>query len=157
MKKVAPLESVLEYSHPFVVERFLKQYPNERERAPEIFRQLLKMLWLMATHKEEIREGKIISPKKILVYPQMDLIDEMWHAFILFSKDYTGFCETYFGYYLHHQPTTSVEAEKEKEAQLNQPEAVRAEVQSQCHYIVDKLGMDSLNKWFKTLTPSHSL
>lgn len=153
MSPISPLLEVLQYSHPFVIERFVKHHPAEKDRAPEIFQELLKMLWLMATHKQEMRENIISSPQKILVYPQMELIDEMWHAFILFSKDYTNFCEKFFGHYLHHLPTTSVEHEREKETQASNPIQVREEIENQCRYIVDKLGIDSLTKWFKTLTP----
>ena len=32
-------------------------------------------------------------------------IDEIWHAHILYTKDYHEMCEKVFGFYLHHQPT----------------------------------------------------
>jgi hypothetical protein len=38
--------------------------------------------------------------KEIFILPQ--IVDWMWHEFILDTKRYTDFCETYFGYYLHH-------------------------------------------------------
>ena len=31
-------------------------------------------------------------------------IDEVWHQFILFTAEYTAFCQRYFGHYLHHMP-----------------------------------------------------
>lgn len=31
-------------------------------------------------------------------------IDEVWHTFILFTREYSEFCHRAFGYYLHHQP-----------------------------------------------------
>ncbi len=31
-------------------------------------------------------------------------VDEVWHAFILFTIDYTRFCKDVFGFYLHHVP-----------------------------------------------------
>ena len=33
-------------------------------------------------------------------------VDEVWHIFILFTKDYARFCDEVFGFFLHHQPTT---------------------------------------------------
>jgi hypothetical protein len=39
--------------------------------------------------------------------------DAAWHEFILFTRDYTAFCDSAFGFYLHHTPT---EAMKEKAA-----------------------------------------
>jgi len=35
------------------------------------------------------------------------LVDEVWHQFILFTKDYHNFCNYVFGEYIHHQPTTA--------------------------------------------------
>lgn len=42
-------------------------------------------------------------------YSEQDLppsqdIDEVWHAHILHSKEYTDFCKLVFGDYLHHNP-----------------------------------------------------
>lgn len=34
-------------------------------------------------------------------------VDEVWHAFILHTRDYTAFCESVFGTFLHHEPGTS--------------------------------------------------
>lgn len=31
-------------------------------------------------------------------------IDAAWHAHILHTKDYSIFCDQFFGYYLHHHP-----------------------------------------------------
>lgn len=35
------------------------------------------------------------------------LIDEVWHQFILFTRQYAKFCAEIFGYFVHHQPRTS--------------------------------------------------
>lgn len=35
-------------------------------------------------------------------------VDEVWHTFILFTRDYAAFCEDVFGYFVHHQPDTPV-------------------------------------------------
>src|SRR5581483_6206582 len=31
-------------------------------------------------------------------------VDAAWHEFILYTRDYTAFCERAFGFYLHHIP-----------------------------------------------------
>lgn len=33
------------------------------------------------------------------------IVDEAWHTFILFTRDYTDFCQNAFGTYLHHAPS----------------------------------------------------
>lgn len=35
-------------------------------------------------------------------------VDEIWHTFILFMRDYADFCNEVFGRFIHHQPTTSL-------------------------------------------------
>lgn len=39
----------------------------------------------------------MISPK----------VDEVWHQFILFTKEYTTFCQNILGRFLHHVPNTT--------------------------------------------------
>lgn len=34
-------------------------------------------------------------------------VDEAWHAFLLFTKDYDAFCRSAFGEFIHHVPRTS--------------------------------------------------
>jgi len=33
-----------------------------------------------------------------------ELVDEFWHQHLLFSREYTDFCDEHFGRYIHHQP-----------------------------------------------------
>ena len=35
------------------------------------------------------------------------LVDEVWHDFILFTREYAGFCQAAFGEFIHHVPRTS--------------------------------------------------
>ena len=35
------------------------------------------------------------------------IVDEAWHTFILFTKDYHKFCNKVFGSYFHHSPSIS--------------------------------------------------
>lgn len=32
------------------------------------------------------------------------IVDEVWHAYILFTKDYAAFCDDVFGRFIHHAP-----------------------------------------------------
>ena len=36
-----------------------------------------------------------------------ELVDEVWHTFILFTNEYRKFCETIIGEYIHHEPNVS--------------------------------------------------
>jgi hypothetical protein len=35
------------------------------------------------------------------------VVDKIWHQFILFTREYTEFCEYYVGDFIHHRPNTS--------------------------------------------------
>ena len=41
------------------------------------------------------------------VYLSSYIVDEAWHTFILFTKDYHKFCNEVFGKYFHHMPSIS--------------------------------------------------
>jgi len=130
--KHCSLDEVLTYRNPFVVERFAGKHRVAIEDAEEIFREMLKLVWLMGT-----------SPSKIKVYRPMTVIDEMWHEFILFSREYTGFCRARFGRYVHHKPTTSADRARTKDVSQ-----LRVEIEAQCRYISEKLGGETLTRWF---------
>jgi hypothetical protein len=34
-------------------------------------------------------------------------VDEVWHSFILFTREYAAFCQEAFGQFIHHVPRTS--------------------------------------------------
>jgi len=40
--------------------------------------------------------GMVAMPSRI--------VDEAWHEFMLFSRDYAAFCNKVFGHFLHHNP-----------------------------------------------------
>jgi hypothetical protein len=34
-------------------------------------------------------------------------VDEAWHQFVLFTRQYTDFCQRFFGKFLHHNPSNA--------------------------------------------------
>ena len=56
----------------------------------EAFTELKKFLWLCA--KSDEQSALMVSK----------LIDELWHQFILFTREYHDFCDRFFGHYIHH-------------------------------------------------------
>jgi hypothetical protein len=148
------LEEVLAFRHPDVVARFLKSWNVSQAEAEEIFEDLLRWLWVSALSMKEDVPGE--KPLPLAILSSMTLVDEMWHAFILYTKDYTKFCVDHFGFYLHHGPTTSTQkAAALAEAQAN-PEAFEAQLvadfEAQFSYIYDKLGPETLSKWYSEWT-----
>ncbi len=52
-------------------------------------------------YREFLRNAKVNPAAKN--QPSL-LVDEFWHAHILYTQQYMENCRTYFGYYLHHNP-----------------------------------------------------
>jgi hypothetical protein len=46
-------------------------------------------------------------------------VDEVWHRFILFTEEYTKFCDSIFGKYIHHAPNTSRNPRLSRECVVN--------------------------------------
>ena len=49
----------------------------------------------------------------------MKEIDDMWHTFLLFTKDYADFCEKYIGKYFHHSPNNNTEEITKSEFEID--------------------------------------
>ncbi|MDG6348069.1 hypothetical protein QAA18_04850 [Luteimonas sp. 8-5] len=146
MKKPT-LEEVLAYSNRDVVYRFRKTYGLTWEESEDIFDQVKKWLW-MANHRRSSGISQGLSIDLSLV-----VIDEMWHNFVLFTKEYTEFCLHYFGYYLHHGPATEAEDLEQRERTRGLGPAERAEAiknarRPQYEYIYDVLGEETFAKWY---------
>lgn len=46
---------------------------------------------------------KMLNPKQAISPPKP--IDVVWHRHILFTKEYSEFCQYHLGFFLHHSPT----------------------------------------------------
>lgn len=105
---VRPLEDVLAYRNDLVIESFTDKFAIAREDAEKIFVEVLRWLWYVASIKPTED-----NPQAHDVDEAILVIDEMWHMFILATRDYAEFCEDMFGRFIHHIPgTASAEAER---------------------------------------------
>ncbi len=145
--KNTPLAEVLEYSNRDVVHRFKKAYGLSWEEAEDIFVQVKKWLWLAHQRRlTGIEQGLAIDIPIVV-------IDEMWHNFVLFTTEYTDFCKRYFGYYIHHAPTTEAEEHEHKQhleslTAIDRINARKDRMRGQYEYIYDHLGKDAFVKWY---------
>ena len=126
------LEDVLEYDNPHVVEKFASQHGLELSDSIDIFNETKRWLWFAAN----------ADIPSISIYPSMRVIDEMWHVFILFTHDYTEFCNKYFGRFLHHAPNVEGHGDPTDPAALK--ETIRCEL-NEMHRL---LGERTMLKWF---------
>jgi hypothetical protein len=76
-----------------------------RAEAELIFQETLKWLWLCSLPEREENRGPV-------THAPMQVVDEMWHSFILCTRDYQRFCDENLGGYIHHQPIVDIPARK---------------------------------------------
>jgi hypothetical protein len=150
--KLPDLNNLLAYNNPAVLKFYVQNYPDNTLAAEDAFRETLKYLWLSVKHtldKSADPENPTIPPRCIMLRSMRE-IDEMWHEFILFTKDYTHFCQHYFGEYLHHLPNifdnSPVSREEEK-----------AEIEKLLPYIYDHFGESTMRVWFSEYLHNEAL
>lgn len=86
------LDAVAE-RHGAVIRRLARDKRIGRRSAQRRFVEMLKFLDVCAASEETV------SPP-----PR---IDDAWHAFVLFTRDYAAYCEDRFGFFVHHEPMES--------------------------------------------------
>jgi len=133
----------LSYENAEVVERFRANYGVSLEEARELFEETKKWLWLCGTRPQSMR---------LTVFGPMKRLDEMWHTFILFTREYTEYCMDNFGFYIHHAPTTRAEAERHRQRAAASPEQAQAELRGERRAMMllvhDEFGEATLRRWF---------
>jgi hypothetical protein len=138
---------VLEYSFPALIERLERKLGLPREELEELFTDLKLWLYLCGTRGVDDPSPSIVR--------ETSIIDELWHEFILFTKEYTDFCNLFFGRYLHHRPRT--EAERREQRRLFDEDLAKAREQRRQEltlligYVYDRLGSEVAIRWYETL------
>lgn len=152
---IPSLEEVLEYKNDYVIHCFLRDYNLEFDEAEDIFKQTLKWLYLCAQSKLNPNTDIQLAITKYVV-----IIDEMWHTFILCTRDYTDFCNHHFGMYIHHKPNSKEDKIKFQEAFQKEPERffeeMKTQYKKQLGYTYDMLGEDTVRLWYDTYAEKYS-
>lgn len=88
--------SALTYEAPFLYEKLLKNHVVESwAEADTLFREVKRYLVLTAADPT-------------IAWTMYSLrIDEIWHQFILFTRQYIEYCSQNFGRYIQHAPSTA--------------------------------------------------
>lgn len=139
------LAEVLSYSNAAILRAFRETFDISEKETEDIFRETKKFLWICALSRAEFSIDLIGVPKKIHVHKSMLVIDQLWHVFINYTRLYTDFCEQYLDGYVHHiprEPGSKGPTEEENELQLS--------------YIYDKLGEETLVKWYDKYEEQYS-
>ena len=90
----ASLENILSYQHEGLVARLMDKMSLAKSEAEELKSDMLRFLYLCGIDS------------KVTTFVPPELIDEAWHNFILFTREYGVFCKRYFGKFIHHAPNT---------------------------------------------------
>lgn len=146
MTMLPALTELLHYQNPLVIKRFKRNFPSLQDKAEGLFQDMLKYLWLCKKHDMDINTDKDNPELKFtcVMHREMTLIDEMWHTFILVTRDYADFCQTYFGEFMHHMPEVGGEAAE----YLIPKDEFQAQLELFLSYVYDHLGEDTVRSWF---------
>jgi len=145
-RRLRPLADVLAYANDEVVHRFLKLYRIPFREASDLFTETRRWLWALA------RSSQMADGPRLAIYSHMLFIDEMWHNFVLFTKEYTRFCDDFLGGYIHHLPMTREEQARLRARFRKNPRAAvkrsQREKLEQCDFIFHELGEGTLKRWY---------
>lgn len=89
-RKKIDLRVVMAYQFDPLIHRMVDKQGWGEEEATQCFEDTKRLLYLST-----IAKGSVVPSKKI---------DNMWHDWILFTKDYAEFCQAVFGEFVHHTP-----------------------------------------------------
>ncbi|HET9679461.1 MAG TPA: hypothetical protein VFP95_02735 [Gammaproteobacteria bacterium] len=143
------LSELLEYTNQNVIDAFCAALDIAEKDAKIIFGGMLRYFWLCETSNEACVQA-IDAPVAI--------IDEMWHMFILFTKDYARFCRQYFGHFIHHVPTTEKNKKSSKEDRKKDfVEKLISEKKKRYEIIYDQLGKQAFIRWYYEFPEKYSM
>jgi hypothetical protein len=143
------LDMVLGYQNPAVLNLYRQNYPHNKLSAEEAWQEMLKYLWLSQKHAADRQENVANLPSRCIMLQSMLEIDQMWHEFILFTKDYQDFCWQYFGAFIHHLPNLF-------DTMPISPEQAETDLVRLLPYIYDQLGEQTLRTWCAAYIPAEA-
>jgi hypothetical protein len=88
------------YEAPFLIEKLLKNcVVDTTEEAEDLFREVKR--YLVLCDLDQDHAWNMYSLR----------VDEAWHQFILFTRQYIEFCQRYFGRHVPHNPSNAPKVE----------------------------------------------
>lgn len=143
MDAVAALDKVHAYQHDDFVLALEKKLQLTRTDAVALFGDLKTYLWLSAQRIQD-HDHRLVPTSDIRIDDDLYLLDEAWHLFLQYTRDYAEFCQAHFGFFLHHEPVTEKDRE---EISLDQR---RDQFREQLSWIYDRAGRETVERWFLT-------
>ena len=86
----------LDFEAPYLIEKLLKDHVvDSAEQGAALFTEVKR--YLVLNQVDRTKAWKMYSLR----------VDEVWHQFVLFTVEYSTFCDKYFGHYAHHAPSNA--------------------------------------------------
>lgn len=92
---------VMCYEFPALIDRVIDKEGWSEVAAQELFLDLKGFLYLCGTKQQDAAH---LSPPEV--------VDTIWHHYILHTKEYAKFCEDHFQAFIHHTPFTRSQKQK---------------------------------------------
>jgi hypothetical protein len=92
--KLPLLSELLAYDNQSVIQYCCHHNNLSCEQAQLLFNDLLAWMWISAYRQKKGHLSYLFGP----LLP----LDQIWHGFILHTRDYVNFCDRFFGEYFHH-------------------------------------------------------
>lgn len=86
------IQQIIDYPIPQVLKRYQKDFKVTPSTAKEHEKELKRYFIL----------GELFPDEHFEMYS--DEVDNLWHTFLLFTKEYQTFCIKNFGHFIHHNP-----------------------------------------------------
>lgn len=134
------LQDVLNYKHDGVVKKYSLLHKKSLEESELIFSDLMRFFWASGKHEEDKVSGSQ-TDFVFIMDEAMRPIDDIWHVFLLYTKDYMEFCDKYYGEFIHHLPDIVPNLDdNERDFDTNLSRFL--------DYNYDLLGEETIKRWF---------
>ncbi len=138
-KKRCTWEELANYKNTDLVDLFKERvlYANSiTADADLLFLEFKKLLFILVNCDK-------VGLSDFNIFQQMSLLDEFWHLFILMTKEYSEFCNKYFGFYLHHSPIIKIN----NTSNINSND-YEQEIKKQINFVINVFGVETAEAWY---------
>src|SRR5262245_57347806 len=94
-KSVDDYREAIEFPAPYLIEKLVTEgYVRSTDRAIALFREVKRYIVLCE-----------LTNQSWEMYSTC--VDEAWHQFLLYSREYTDWCNRFIGHFVHHAPNNA--------------------------------------------------
>ncbi len=105
-QNLARMEYIRHYSFPNgLLEKLAVQQPSLESKDRQLVARALRQFFI----------AHLSSGRKFVSMPSQ-VVDELWHEFILYTHQYDRFCKQAFGQFLHHTPAVALGTQRQNNA-----------------------------------------